>query len=127
MRAETVLRARCKVSCGTPYPMFLRECIKQVIDKVKNKFPGEYVRVNVDPSHMTLSVARRGNKDSGWIYLRDNIHLPSEVLNIGARSVPKDFVLQNLPESLCDYTPTKPDRGRQGRKPSNMEVLSQDE
>ena len=127
MRAETVLRARCKVSCGTPYPMFLRECIKQVIDKVKNKFPGEYVRVNDDPSHMTLSVARRGNKDSSWIYLRDHIHLPSEVLNIGARSVPKDFVLQNLPESLCDYTPNKPDRGRQGRKPSNMEVLSQDE
>ena len=39
MRAETALRARCKVSCATLYPVILRECIKQVVDRVKTKFP----------------------------------------------------------------------------------------
>ena len=127
MRAETALRARCKVSCATPYPVILRECIKQVVDRVKKKFPGEFIRVNVDSNNLTLQVARRADKDSGWSYLRDPIMLPADVLNLNTRTVPKDFALLNLPECLTDYTPNKPERGRQGRKPSSMEVSSQNE
>ena len=37
IRAETALCSRCKVSCATPYPIILREYIKQVIDTVKGK------------------------------------------------------------------------------------------
>ena len=127
IRAETALRARCKVSCATPYPVILRECIRQVVDKVKKKFPGEFVRVNVNANKFSLSVARRGATESTWIYLRDEITLPTEVLNVSTRTVPKDFVLQNLPNGLLDFTPNKPERGRQGRKPSRMEESSQDE
>ena len=85
------------------------------------------IRVNVDSNNLTLQVARRADKDTGWSYLRDPIMLPADVLNVSTRTVPKDFVLLNLPECLTDYTPNKPERGRQGRKPSSMEVSSQNE
>ena len=32
IKAEQVLRSRCKVSCSTPYPQALRACIKQVLE-----------------------------------------------------------------------------------------------
>ena len=127
IRAEAILRSRCKVSCSTPYPQYLRVCIKQVVDRVKQKFPGESVRVNVDTGRLSLSVARRSDKESEWNYLRDPVPLPPEVLNISARFVPKDFVLGNLPSALCDFTPTKPERGRQGKIPSVMEVENHNE
>ena len=98
-----------------------------MVDKVKKKFPGEFVRVNVDSTKLSLNVARRGSKDTNWSYLRDDIFLPKDVLNIGTRKVPQDFVLRNLPESISDYTPNKPDRGRNSSRASNMEVLQQNE
>ena len=122
IRAETALRSRCKVSCATPYPIILREYIKQVIDKVKQKFPGEFVKVYVDSTRLSLAVARRGDKDSGWTYLKDDIPLPLDVLNVHPRSVPKDISPINLPDALADFTPTKPGRGRQGKKASPIEV-----
>ena len=122
IRAETALRSRCKVSCATPYPIILREYIKQVIDKVKQKFPGEFVKVYVDSTRLSLAVARRGDKDSGWTYLKDDIPLPLDVLNVHSRSVPKDISPINLPDALADFTPTKPGRGRQGKKASPIEV-----
>ena len=127
IHAETTLRTRCKVRCTTPYPTILRECIKQVIDAVKVQFPGEFVRVTVDPSKMCLSVARRGNKDTEWTYLREDIILPKEVLDVTSRTVPKDLSFINLPSSLANFTPNKPTRGRSGRNPSTMEVSSQNE
>ena len=89
---------------------------------VKKKYPGEFVRVKVDAVKLSLSVARRANGDSEWTYLREDITLPREVLNVTSRTVPKDLVFGNLPEGLGNFTPTKPNRGRQGRKPSSMEV-----
>ena len=125
IRAEAALRSSCKVSCSTPYPVILRECIKQVVNAVKEKYPGEFVRTNVDPAKLTLSVARRGNKDAEWQYLRKPVILPLDVLNIDARRVPDGFRLSDLPDGLVSYTPTKPDRGRQGRKPSIMEFSNE--
>ena len=122
IRAETILRSRCKVSCTTPYPVILRDCIKKVIDHVKTNFPGEYVRVNVDAGNLSLSVARRANKDTEWTYCKEDVRLPKEVLNVSARSVPKDLPPMNLPGGGGRYTPTKPDRSRPSRRPSNMEV-----
>ena len=111
----------------TPYPRVLRECIRKVIDLVKEKFLGEFVRVNVDAARLCLNVARRGNKDTEWTYLREDITLPREVLDVSTRTVPKDLAFPHLPESLSNFTPNKPARGRSSRKPSNMEVASQDE
>ena len=95
--------------------------------KGKKEIPGEFVRVNVNANKFSLSFARRGANESSWIYLWDEITLPTEVLNVSTRTVPKDFVLQNLPDGLLDFTLNKPERGRQGRKPSRMEESSQDE
>ena len=81
----------------------------------------------MDSTRLSLNVARHGNKDTSWTYLRDDIFLPKDVINIGTRKVPQDFVLCNLPDSISDYTPNKPDRGRQGRRASNMEVSQQNE
>ena len=127
IRAEAALRSRCKVSCTTPYPIILRECIKKVIDHVKADFPGEYVRVNVLADKLCLSVARRANKDTEWTYCREDICLPKEVLNVSSRTVPKDLVIPNLPRSGNKYTPSKPDRSRPGRKSSTMEVSENNE
>ena len=127
IKAETTLRSLCKVSCTTPYPVILRESIKRVIDMVKKQFPGEFVRVNVDPNKFCLFVARRGNKDTEWTYLREGIRIPKEALNVSTRTVPKDLSFDYLPECLRDFTPTKPQRGRSGRKPSSTEVISMNE
>ena len=127
IRAETTLSNSCKVSCSTPYPIILRECIKQVVNSVKAKYPGEFVRTNVDPVKMSLSVARRANNESGWSYFKEYIPLPQEVLNVDAQKVPEGFRLTNLPECIGGYTPTKPERGRQGKKSSVMEVADSNE
>ena len=94
---------------------------------VKSQFPGEFVRVNVDAARLCLNVARRGEKDTEWTYLKDDIPLPKEVLNVSTRKVPTDLCFENLPAALSKYTPNKPERGRSGRVASNMEVASQDE
>ena len=127
IKAETTLRSRCKVSCTTPYPVILHESIKRVIDMVKKQFPGEFVRVNVDPNKVCLFVARRGNKDTEWTYLREGIPIPKKALNVSTRTVPKDLSFDYLPECLRDFTPTKPQRGRSGRKPSTPEATTMNE
>jgi hypothetical protein len=48
IRAEMVLRDTCKVNCSTPYPVILRDTIRQVVNYVKNDYPDNMVRVNVD-------------------------------------------------------------------------------
>jgi hypothetical protein len=45
--AEKQLREVCKVKCATPYPVVVRECIKQVIDHVRKYYPDDFVKVNV--------------------------------------------------------------------------------
>ena len=123
IKAETTLRSLCKVSCTTPYPMILKECIKKVIDHVKTDFPGEYVRVNVNADKLSLSVARRANKESEWTYAKEDVQLPKEVLNVSTRTVPKDLLISNLPGNSSRYTPSKPDRSRISRKPSAMDGM----
>ena len=127
IRAETTLRARCKVSCTTPYPIILRECICRVVDKVKKDYPGEFVRVNVDTNKLCLNVARRGNKDTSWSYLKKDIALPLDVLDTVTRTVPKDMVIDYLTDNDIYFTPNKPERGRQPKKPSNMEGIETNE
>ena len=76
---------------------------------------------------MSLSVARGANNESGWSYLKEYIPLPQEVLNVDAQKVPEGFRLTNLPECIGGDTPTKPERGRQGKKSSVMEVADSNE
>jgi hypothetical protein len=95
--AESVLKDKCKLQCSTPYPLILRETIKQVMNKVKEEFPNHYVTVSVDTSSMSLKVAYRpmipaGSKEEKkWSYLDKVIPIPREALDINARKVPLGF------------------------------------
>jgi hypothetical protein len=95
--AENVLRDKCKVQCSTPYPIILRETIRQVINGVKAEYPNSYVRVSVDTSDMCLRVARRpmidpgSNAEKSWHTLDDPVPIPAEALDIAARKVPDGF------------------------------------
>jgi hypothetical protein len=95
--AETVLRDKCKIQCATPYPLILRETIKQVINGVKKEFPNCYVRVVVDTGKMCLRVFRRPKLDPGstaekeWFKMDDPVPIPAEALDIYAKEVPEGF------------------------------------
>ena len=54
---------------------------------------------------LSLSVARRANKESEWTYAKEDVQLPKEVLNVSTRTVPKDLLISNLPGSSSRYTP----------------------
>jgi hypothetical protein len=94
--AETVFRDKCKVQCSVPYPLILRETIKQVVDQTKSRFPGQYVKVNVDTGSMQLHVVRRpmlaeGDKSKKvWTY-EDPIPIPKDCLDLSARSIPEGY------------------------------------
>ena len=95
--AESVLRERCKVECTTPYPVILRHCIKKVVDHVRALYPGEFIKVQVDPANFCLKVSRRTADKKTWYKFDDPIPLPEAAYNTTARSVPDDLVMENLP------------------------------
>jgi hypothetical protein len=100
IEAESILRDTCKIDCATPYPVILRQCIKQVVDHFRAEYPNDYVKVYVDTEKLVLNVARKV-KGRGWFDHSDPIPLPPEVLDIRARFAPKDFKLNGLPV-LCN-------------------------
>jgi hypothetical protein len=103
IEAETVLREKCGIQCSTPYPIIVRKCIKQVIDKVKQDYPGDQVKVTVDAHHFGLRVSRRqkkageSSKDNRWEQFNFNIPLPELALKVNLRKVPENFQLDLLP------------------------------
>jgi hypothetical protein len=126
--AETVLRDKCKVKCATPYPAIVRECVKQIVDQVKNKYPNTFVKVNIDTHNMCFRVYRRpmvdknykGKKD--WVRFDDTIPIPPEALNISARKAPDNFKLPGIStllgediDSMITGTPP-PNGGKSPRK-----------
>ena len=102
MKAEQILRGRCKVNCSTPYPTILRNCIKQTAEHFKRKYPGDMIRVSVLTNKFALKVTRKpAGNDTIWSELDRTIPLPDAALNVTARSVPNDFVMLGL-----DIVPT---------------------
>jgi hypothetical protein len=63
-KAEKVLRKVCGVNCATPYPVIIRECIKQIVSIVKNRYKDNFVRVTVDTRNMVFKVARKPPDDA---------------------------------------------------------------
>jgi hypothetical protein len=97
--AETVLKDCCKLQCATPYPTILREMIRQVLNKTKESFPNNYVKVSVDIGSLALKVVRRpllvgknGEKKT-WFNVGEPIPIPTSVYDLSARKVPEDFVV----------------------------------
>jgi hypothetical protein len=97
IEAETILRDTCKVDCATPYPIILRQCIREVIDHFRNDYPDDYIKVTVDSHNLALRVSRKVKGD-GWYTHKEPIPLPPQVLDIRARFVPQGFKMTNLPE-----------------------------
>jgi hypothetical protein len=75
IEAETILRDTCKVDCATPYPIILRQCIREVIDHFRNDYPDDYIKVTVDSNNMSLRVSRKVKGD-GWYTHKEPIPLP---------------------------------------------------
>jgi hypothetical protein len=99
VNAEKVLRDRCGVSCAVPYPVMVRESIKQIVAEVKKDFPDNYVKVAVDTEKMVFKIARKPPKnapDPKWQYDFADVEIPSVVLDTGTRKVPDGFKLGSL-------------------------------
>jgi hypothetical protein len=116
--AEKLLRQKCGAHCSTPYPNILRECIKQVTDKVKSDYPDNHVKVAVDSDKFCLKVARRpppGNceKKSRWLYYDRVIPLPDIALDVDSRRIPEGFKMR--------YLPPGPDTGNGGSPVKNTD------
>jgi hypothetical protein len=94
--AEKVLRARCGVNCSVPYPVMVRESIRQIVNEVKKVHPDQYIRVNVDTTDFVFKIARqppKGAPDTRWQYGIPDIPIPPCVLDLSVKKVPDDFRL----------------------------------
>jgi hypothetical protein len=108
-KAEKSLRKVCGAQCTTPYPLGVRECIKQIVAVVKNRYPDNFVRVTVDTKNMVFKVARKPPKDaavSKWQYRDEHVPIPEMALDLTLRRVPTGFKL-DIPA-----TPQKKSRSR---------------
>jgi hypothetical protein len=112
-KAEKTLRKVCGAQCTTPYPLGVRECIKQIVAVVKNRYPDNFVRVTVDTKNMVFKVARKPPKDAAnpkWQYRDENVPIPEMALDLTLRRVPQGFKLD---------IPVTPNKNRAG---SNSEM-----
>jgi hypothetical protein len=94
--AERVLRARCGVNCNVPYPLMVRESIKQIVNMVKRDHPDNFIRVTVDTDNMVFNIARKppkGAPDTRWQYGYPNVPIPDCVMDTSVRRVPEGFKL----------------------------------
>jgi hypothetical protein len=118
IRAEKVLRSACNVSCTTPYPVILRECIRRTIDKAKTEFPDKFIKVNVDTGNFCLKVAWRDKDEEHpvWHYAKGAVPLPKEALDIRSRKIPDSLNIEipvfspkkNVPQAIEVDPPKSP-------------------
>jgi hypothetical protein len=96
-RAEKILRDLCDIQCTTPYPVMVRESIKQIISKVKTEHPEHLIKVSVDCNKMCFKVSMKARGDGTvvmpWIPYWTTIPIPEEAQNFNIRRVPEDFKL----------------------------------
>jgi hypothetical protein len=95
IRAESALRDVCGIQCTTPYLTVIRECIKQIVNKVKAENPNNLVRVNIDTNNLCFKIALRA-KSSGdsyipWVHYNTTVPIPELALDINLRKVPENF------------------------------------
>jgi hypothetical protein len=111
--AETILRDKCGAHVSTPYPAILRECIKQVIDKVKSDYPSNQVKVTVDPNSFSLKVSMRQKVEGtpgNWETFEKKIPLPQEAMDVYSRKVPENFRMEFLPPNKEKGTKGSPEK-----------------
>jgi hypothetical protein len=93
-RAEKYLREKCNIHCTTPYHSTLRECIKQLVEKMKKEFPKNQIRVTIDTGKMWFNVSRRepGSKEDPKPWIRcQSVPVPEEALDTETKKIPQGF------------------------------------
>jgi len=80
-RAETVLRSACKLQCSTPYPLKLRQVIKQILGEQKLAHPKDFVQVRVDAENLSLKVSRKS--EGKWFNNVEIVALSADVIDMG--------------------------------------------
>jgi hypothetical protein len=122
--AETILREKCDAHVSTPYPAVLRECIRQVIEKVKTDYPDNQVKVTVDTSSFSLRVSMRQKVEGTpgrWETFEKNIPLPKEALDVYSRKFPQGFQMEFLPPNKEKGVKGSPEKQRK-QSSSSMEA-----
>jgi hypothetical protein len=112
VNAELVLRTRCGVSCNVPYPVMVRESIKQIVSEVKKDFPDNYIRVSVDTEDLVFKIARKPPKsatDKRWQYGFKDIPIPECVLDTSVRKIPEGFKIELVTPNTNSQQDTVPD------------------
>jgi hypothetical protein len=91
----------------------VRECIKQVVDHVRQSHPDDFVKVNVHAKDFALKVYRRPKGNNlPWIEYPDLLRLPNEAWNVSLKTVPKGlkmFFLPSEPEMEDDDMQQSPE------------------
>jgi len=96
VRAEMMLRDKCKVMCSTPYHPTLRESIKQVVSHFKKEYPENLIKVVVDSTNMCFRVSRKPKGELEWRRWDYTIPIPDAALDTRARKAPTSLVV-NIP------------------------------
>ena len=96
VKAEQVLRTRCKASCATPYPQSLRECMKKIIENGRMVRPDDFCSVSFDLARMGFRVSWRTRGASDWIRHDTLIPLPDAVIQSPTKVPEGGFVLEKL-------------------------------
>jgi len=89
--ADEVLRKTCNAQLSVPYPPILREGIKRIIEKYKQEYPDNLIKVLVDTRKMQFKISRRVTKDSEWIKFPKTIPIPDQCLDVTERDIPEGF------------------------------------
>jgi hypothetical protein len=122
-RAEAILRSTCQVGTTIPYPAILRECMQRTMKHYKDMYQGDYIRVNLELSKMTLKVSRReGSRENKgeWHVCASNIKLPDEVLDVASRKVPAVLPLEFPPPYSGSEMDQEEFQGAQAGKSDNV-------
>jgi len=80
-QAESLLRAKCKVSCTTPYHLNLRKAIRKVLDEEKGVFKEDFIQVRVDPEAGSLKLSRKCK--GKWLNNYKLVELDDTVYDLG--------------------------------------------
>ena len=105
-RVENILREKCDIKCSTPYPLVIRECMKQAAERTKKTYPEASIRVNLDAKNFCLRIAKKGRDEPTFTYLRKHLPLPIEALDTTLKKLPENFTFDT------DLTPTPPRQSR---------------
>ena len=115
VKAEQVLRNCCKISCATPYPQALRECMKKTLENGRRARPDDFCSVGFDMAKMSLKVSWRVKGTSEWIRHSCPIPIPTAVVESPNKVPDGGFALQGLPFVTItspSHTAQRPEPGR---------------